>query len=60
MAERLGMTYSEEQLRAYQDLGGVPYLDNDYTVFGQVIDGIPVAEKFKMSVKTQLIDQLKM
>jgi cyclophilin family peptidyl-prolyl cis-trans isomerase len=36
--------YSEEQKDAYIQLGGTPFLDNNYTVYGQVIKGIEVAE----------------
>ncbi len=44
---RKEMRYTEEQLKAYEDLGGTPFLDNRYTVFGQVISGIETAEKIE-------------
>ncbi|MEQ9402172.1 MAG: peptidylprolyl isomerase [Cyclobacteriaceae bacterium] len=30
---------------AYKELGGYHYLDNDYTVFGKVVDGLDVIDK---------------
>ena len=30
---------------AYQGVGGSPFLDGEYTVFGRVIDGIDVIDK---------------
>lgn len=40
-----GVTYSEEQKQLYKTLGGTPQLDNDYTVFGEVVEGIEVVDK---------------
>lgn len=36
---------SPERRTAYKTIGGTPHLDDDYTVFGQVIDGIEVIDK---------------
>lgn len=36
---------SEEKLEAYTTIGGVPHLDGEYTVFGQVIDGLDIIDK---------------
>lgn len=38
-------TVSEEKLKAYSTLGGVPTLDENYTVFGKVIKGLDVIDK---------------
>ncbi len=35
----------EEKLKKYTTLGGVPFLDGGYTVFGQVIKGLDVIDK---------------
>lgn len=37
--------YSPEQRRIYKEIGGAPYLDMDYTVFGEVVEGLEVVEK---------------
>jgi cyclophilin family peptidyl-prolyl cis-trans isomerase len=43
-------SYSAEQRKIYQEIGGLPDLDGDYTVMGEVIKGIEVAEKISRSV----------
>jgi peptidyl-prolyl cis-trans isomerase B (cyclophilin B) len=35
---------TEEQLQLYSTLGGTPHLDGQYTVFGEVEDGLDVVE----------------
>lgn len=40
-----GIKYSEEQRKLYKEKGGIPYLDMDYTVFGEIIDGLDIVEK---------------
>lgn len=37
--------YSEAQIAAYAEAGGLPYLDNTDTVFGQVYQGMDVVDK---------------
>ncbi len=37
--------YSKEQRELYKEIGGTPFLDNDYTVFGEIVDGFDVLEK---------------
>jgi len=44
-AQRKGLTYTPEQKKIYRELGGYPFLDGDYTVFGEVIDGLDVIDK---------------
>lgn len=46
------IAYTQEQMDAYSTIGGVPHLDGDYTVFGQVIDGLDVVDKIA-AVATQ-------
>lgn len=40
-----GKTYPDIVKEKYLELGGVPHLDGDYTVFGQVFEGMDVVEK---------------
>lgn len=37
--------FTKEQIEAYTTIGGVPHLDKEYTVFGEVIQGLEVAEE---------------
>lgn len=39
--------FTKEQVEAYTSQGGTPFLDNQYTVFGEVIDGMKVVEKIE-------------
>lgn len=43
--------YTENQKNIYQTIGGTPHLDMDYTVFGEVIDGLSVVDSIA-TVKT--------
>lgn len=38
-------TYSPEQIRAYSTDGGAPRMDGEYTVFGQVLEGLDVIDR---------------
>lgn len=40
-----GFKYSPAQREKYKKLGGTPMLDGDYTVFGEVIEGLDVIDK---------------
>ena len=40
-----GIQYTPEQIETYKTIGGEPGLDTEYTVFGEVIDGMDVVEK---------------
>ena len=39
------IVYPEETLKLYEEIGGTPNLDMDYTVFGEVIEGIEIIDK---------------
>ena len=41
------ITFTDEQREAYTTLGGTPFLDNQYTVFGEVIEGLDVVERIQ-------------
>lgn len=40
-----GFNYTPEQLEAYANNPGTPFLDQQYTVFGMVIEGLDVIDK---------------
>jgi peptidyl-prolyl cis-trans isomerase B (cyclophilin B) len=40
-----GISWTAEQKNIYKTLGGTPFLDANYTVFGEVIDGLDVIDK---------------
>ena len=44
-AQRMGKTFTAEQIKTYTTLGGTPHLDDNYTVFGEVIKGLDVIDK---------------
>ena len=39
--------FTAEQVETYTTIGGTPYLDNQYTVFGEVESGLDVVEKIQ-------------
>ena len=41
--------FSEQQVDAYINEGGTPFLDRQYTVFGEVVDGMKVVDKIEAS-----------
>lgn len=43
--QRTGHKFSAAQRELYKTKGGTPHLDGNYTVFGQVISGMDVADK---------------
>ena len=47
------LVYSPEQINTYNTLGGTPHLDGDYTVFGEVIEGLDVID----SISNQPVDR---
>jgi peptidyl-prolyl cis-trans isomerase B (cyclophilin B) len=40
-----GKSWTAEQKEIYKTLGGAPFLDQDYTVFGEVTEGLDVVDK---------------
>ncbi len=43
--QQKGIKFSPEQRQAYTTVGGTPFLDQDYTVFGEVVSGLEVLDK---------------
>ena len=40
-----GFKYTEEQRKLYKTIGGTAMLDMDYTVFGEIVEGLDVLDK---------------
>ena len=48
--------FTPEERKAYTTIGGTPQLDNNYTVFGEVVEGIDIVDKIA-GVKTDQADR---
>lgn len=55
MMENPPLTYTRAQRSAYRSRGGAPWLDGEYTVFGEVVEGMAVVEKIQ-KIKTNAQD----
>ncbi|WP_367392238.1 peptidylprolyl isomerase [Lewinella sp. LCG006] len=44
IGQRAGRPYSDVQRQLYKELGGTPQLDFEYTVFGEVVEGLEVID----------------
>ncbi len=51
MEQQKGIKYNEAQRKKYLEEGGAPFLDMDYTVYGEVVEGLDVVDKIA-AVKT--------
>jgi cyclophilin family peptidyl-prolyl cis-trans isomerase len=55
-AQNLSFKFSAEQREVYTTTGGYPSLDGEYTVFGEVVEGMDVVEKI-IAVETDSNDR---
>jgi len=46
--------FTPKQIETYRTIGGAPHLDNNYTVFGEVIEGLHIID----SIANQPIDEM--
>jgi peptidyl-prolyl cis-trans isomerase B (cyclophilin B) len=53
MTQQLGTTYTPEQQQTYMEKGGYPPLDGQYTVFGEVVEGLDVVNKIATAPRNQ-------
>lgn len=44
-ASQLGANYTADQKKIYETIGGTPFLDGQYTVFGEITQGLDVIDK---------------
>lgn len=45
LSSRMGKAFNKQQIEAYTTVGGVPFLDYEYTVFGEIVEGLEVIDK---------------
>lgn len=56
IAARGGFRFTDEQIDVYCKEGGTPFLDNQYTVFGEVVEGMDVVDSIQ-KVRTDSSDR---
>jgi len=49
--ENPGFRFTEAQRKVYKTIGGTPFLDQNYTVFGEVVKGLEVLDKIAAAEK---------
>lgn len=54
--QRSGVKYTTEQREVYKTIGGTPHLDQGYTVYGEVYEGLSVVDSIA-NVKTDRNDR---
>ena len=45
MKTQRGMEFTQQQEKDYMSIGGSPWLDNEYTIFGEITKGLEVIDK---------------
>lgn len=52
-AQKYGLNFSPAQRKVYKTIGGTPFLDQNYTLFGEIVEGMDVAEKINSSATSK-------
>ena len=63
MGQRMGINYTDAEMEIYRTIGGTPFLYQQYTVFGEVIDGLDVIDKIaavKKDSRDRPLEYIKM
>ena len=63
MGQRMGINYTDAEREIYRTIGGTQFLDQQYTVFGEVIDGLDVIDKIaavKKDSRDRPLEYIKM
>lgn len=47
--ETRGEAYTQEQKKVYEEKGGTPHLDGQYSIFGEVVSGLSVVDEIAAS-----------
>ena len=48
LEKETGQRYTPEQRNTYKTIGGAPHLDGTYTIFGEVVEGLEIADQISM------------
>jgi peptidyl-prolyl cis-trans isomerase B (cyclophilin B) len=51
IGQQNGIKYTPEQKKIYNTIGGTPFLDMNYTVYGEVVSGLDVVDKIAAADK---------
>lgn len=51
LKKKRNVTVPEERKEAYRNIGGAPHLDGNYTVYGQVLSGMEIADSISAAQK---------
>lgn len=49
LLKKATFNFTQEQVDTYESIGGTPHLDNDYTVFGEVVEGLDIIDSIAVA-----------